>query len=97
MKHIIILGIILVFSFAFAGSVLGDCMDLSGTTSWYVQDSRTIIYYAGNRPVAKIVLQDCEVSSSSSIRLPKSYMCDEDSLIVDGQECGLMDLTSVSF
>ncbi len=76
--------------------VLSDCKDFGRVTSWYVQDENTIIYYSGNKPVAKIVLQDCTVNSSSNIRLPKSYMCDEDSLIIDGEECAIMSLTSAS-
>ena len=52
--------------------------------------------YRQNVPAAKIALKDCTVSSSSKIRLPKSYMCDEDNLIIDGQECAIMSLTSAS-
>ncbi len=46
----------------------------------------TIIHYAQNSTVAKIVLQDCEVSSSSNIQVTKTYDCDEDSFIVDERE-----------
>jgi hypothetical protein len=42
------------------------------------------------------VLQDCTVNPSSTIRLTKHYLCDEDSLIIDGQECVIMSLTSAS-
>jgi hypothetical protein len=79
-----------------ANLALGDCTDLIRATSWYAQDERTIIYYAQNAPVAKIVLRDCKVSPSSNIRLTKTYMCDEDRLIVDGQECAIITLTSAS-
>jgi hypothetical protein len=75
---------------------LSDCLDFSRVTSWYVQDENTIIAYRQNTPAAKIVLQDCTVNSSSNIRLTKSYMCDEDSLIIDGQECAILSLTSAS-
>ena len=80
----------------FPNLVLSDCIDFGRATSWYVQNENTIIYYSQNRPVAKIVLQDCTVNSSSNIRLTKSYMCDEDRLIIDGQECAIMSLTSAS-
>ena len=75
---------------------VSDCMDFGRVTSWYAQDENTIIAYRQNTPIAKIVLQDCTVNSSSNIRLTKSYMCDEDSLIIDGQECAIMSLTSAS-
>ncbi|HVP79011.1 MAG TPA: hypothetical protein VMV04_14080 [Thermodesulfobacteriota bacterium] len=75
---------------------LSDCLDFGRVTSWYVQDENTIIYYSQNTPVAKIVLQDCTVNSSSNIRLLKTYMCEEDSLLIDGEECAILSLTSAS-
>ncbi len=76
--------------------VLSDCTDFGRVTNWYVQDENTIIFYSGNNPVAKIVLQDCTVNSSSNIRFLKTYICDSDSLLVDGEECSIMSLTSAS-
>ena len=70
-----------------------DCADFTRMTSWAVQGSSTVIFYAGNLPIAQIDLRDCTVDSSSNIRLPKSYVCDSDSLIVNGQECAIMSLT----
>ena len=94
-RSILILSLFFVF-LCCADAALSDCIDMSRATTWAVQDSRTIIYYSQNAPVAKFVLQDCEVSGSSNIQLTKTYMCDEDNLIVDGQPCGLMSLTSAS-
>jgi hypothetical protein len=75
---------------------LSDCVDLGQYTSVYVQDERTILFYNQNTPIAKVVLQDCSVSSSSSIRLLKNYVCDSDSLMVDEQECAIITLISAS-
>ena len=86
------LGILLVLP----NLALADCVDLGRVTRWYIQGEDTIIYYSGNTPVAKVTLQDCTVTSSSSIRLTKSYVCDSDSLIIDDQECAIMTLTSAS-
>jgi len=83
----------LLFSPNFAVS---DCTDFGRVTSWDVQDEKTIVYYSHNRPVAKIVLEDCTVNPSSTIHLTKSYMCDEDSLTIDGQKCAIMSLMSAS-
>ena len=94
-KNILILlcvGILLIFP----NLAVCDCTDFRRVTSWQVLDENTIIYYSGNTPIAKIVLEDCTVDSSSNIRLPKSYMCDEDSLIIDGEECAISSLTSAS-
>jgi hypothetical protein len=75
---------------------ISACMDLSVYSSWYAQDDHTLIVIHGHSSMAKVVLKDCTVSSSSSIRLTKSYMCDSDPLIVDGQKCGIMTLLSSS-
>jgi hypothetical protein len=77
------------------GVAVSDCTDLSKSTSWYAQDENTIIFYAQNSPIAQIDLQDCTVSASSNVRLLKSYMCDSDRIVVDGQECGIMTLRSL--
>ena len=95
MKNISILiglGILLVLP----NLAASDCTDFGRVTNWYVQNGNTIIYYDQNRPVAKIVLEECTVNSSSNIHLPKSYMCEEDGLIVDGKECSIVSLTSAS-
>ena len=76
--------------------VLSDCTDLGRSTSWYVVDDQSIIFYVGNSPLAKIVLDDCTVTRSSNIRLLKTYVCEEDSLLVDGEECSIMTIKLAS-
>ena len=90
-KFLLLLGLaVLLYSPKLA---LSDCTDLGRSTGVSVQDDKTIVYYMGNRPLAQIVLQDCSVNASSNIRLLKSYVCDSDSVVVDGQECAIMTLT----
>jgi hypothetical protein len=96
MKRNILIWVCLSILLALPSLAVSDCTDFGRVTSWYVQNENTIIYYRQNTPVAKIVLQDCTVNSSSNIRPTKSYMCDEDSLIIDGQECAIGELTSAS-
>jgi hypothetical protein len=76
--------------------VLSDCLDLGGFTGWKVQGDHTILFYRQNSPIAKVNLKGCTVTASSTVRLTKSYVCDSDSLIVDGQECAIMTITSAS-
>jgi hypothetical protein len=75
---------------------LSDCLDFGNYTSWYAQDDQTLVFYAQNVPIARVVLQDCTVNASSNIRLLKNYMCDSDSILIDGQECSIMQVTSAS-
>jgi hypothetical protein len=90
-KILLVVGLVtLLFSPTLASS---DCTDLGRSTGVSVQDEKTIVYYLGNRPLAQIVLQDCTVNASSNIRLLKSYVCDSDRVVVDGQECAIMTLT----
>ena len=80
----------------FPGFAVSDCTDFRHITRWYVQDENTIIFYRQMAPVAKVVLQDCTVNSSSNILPTKSYVCDEDTLVIDGEECAIMTLISAS-
>ena len=96
MKKNILMLLCLGILLAVPNLAVSDCMDFGRVTSWYVQDENTIIAYRQNTPAAKIVLKDCTVNSSSNIRLTKSYMCDEDSLIIDAEECAIMTITSAS-
>ena len=76
--------------------VLSDCLDFGGFTSWEVQGDHTILFYRQNSPMAKVNLKGCTVTESSTVGLKKSYVCDSDSLIVDGQECAIMTISSAS-
>ena len=76
--------------------VLSDCTDLGRSTNWYVVDDKSIIFYVQNKPLAKIVLDDCTVTTSSNVRLLKTYVCEDDSLLVDGQECSVMTINLAS-
>ena len=94
-KNILILlclGILL----ALPNRAISDCADFENATGWYAPDEKTIIYYSQNKPIAKIVLQECMVNSSSYIRLPKTYVCDSDHLLIDGVDCAILFLTIAS-
>lgn len=96
MRRIIVITMIMLVWLFLPNLVLSDCTDFGRVTSWYVVDDQSIIFYLGNSPHAKIVLQDCTVNSSSNIRFLKPYLCDGDSLLIDGGECEIMSLTSAS-
>ncbi len=96
MRRIIVITMIMLVWLFLPNLVLSDCTDFGRVTNWYVQDENTIIYYNQNRPVAKVILQDCTVNSSSNIRFLKPYLCDGDTLLIDGEDCGIMTLTSAS-
>jgi hypothetical protein len=93
-KILILLGLmILLLSPTLASS---DCVDLGGSTSWYVRDGHTIIFYEGMTPLALLDISGCIVSSSSNIHLLKNYVCDNDKIIIDGEECSIMTVSSAS-
>jgi hypothetical protein len=87
--------IVLVFSLLlFAPSLaVADCTDLGKATNTYIEGDQTILFYRQNALLAKVVLEDCTVNPSSNIRLLKSYVCEDDSLLVDGEKCSIMELT----
>lgn len=89
------IGVLLSFSMLllFPHLAVSDCADFGRMTSFKVQDNQTITFYSQNSPIAQVKLQQCTVDSSSDIRLMKSYVCDGDRVIVNGQECAIMSLT----
>ncbi len=95
MKRNLVLVLMFTIWVSSPGVAVSDCTDFSGSTSWYPQGEHTIIFYVQTSPVAQIDLQDCTVSPSSNIRLLKTYMCDSDRIVVDGQECAILTLKSL--
>jgi len=90
---VIISFLILLFSPSLA---ISDCTYLGHSTAWYVVGDQSIIFYVQNAPLAKIVLQDCTLTPSSNIRLLKTYVCEGDGLLVDGEECFIMTINLAS-
>ena len=90
-KTLILLGFFLLL--LAPGLAMSDCADFTRMTSWAFQEGQTIVFFAGNIPFAKVDLKDCTVDSSSTIRIMKGYICDSDSILVNGQECSIMSLT----
>jgi hypothetical protein len=95
MKRVaILIGLALIF-FSF-GPVSAGCVDLGRATSWYVQGGQTIIFYAGMRPIGKVDVAYCTINPNSQIRLARNYTCDSDRIIIDGESCAIMTVTSAA-
>ena len=75
---------------------LADCVSLVSFTDWFAQDAHNIVFYRGSRPLATLNVPYCSVNPSSTILLIKSYVCDLDKIIVDGEECTIMTVTSAA-
>ena len=89
--------ILLSFSLLFLvpSLAMSDCADFTRWTGWSVLGSNSMIFFAGNEPLASVNLQTCTVDSSTEIRVLKKYLCDSDSIIVNGQECAIMTLSLI--
>ena len=75
---------------------LADCVSLVSFTDWFAQDSHNVVFYRGSRPLASLNVPYCSINPSSTILLIKSYVCDSDKMIIDGEECTIMTVTSAS-
>lgn len=73
--------------------VFSDCVDLKRSNSWYAQGGHTIIFYVGFSPIARVDVR-CPVNPSSTIRPMTSYICDSDSIVIDGEVCNIMTVSS---
>ena len=72
--------------------VSADCADLQRFTNWILESSHTVLFYAGQRPLARVEIPNCEISPLSTIRLIKSYVCDSDEIMIDGVACHILSV-----
>ena len=72
--------------------VSADCADLSRFTNWILETSNGIVFYAGQRPLARLEIPNCEIRPLSTIRLINSYVCDSDEIIIDGISCHILSV-----
>jgi hypothetical protein len=78
-----------------SNSVFSDCVDLTRSTGWYIQGGHTIIFYIGMTPIAHVDVR-CPIKPSSTIRPMTNYICDSDSIVIDGEVCNIMSVHSSS-
>ncbi len=81
----------------FSSQALADCLSLAAFTDWFAQDAHNIVFYRGPRPLGTVNVPNCSVKPSSTILLNTGYVCDSDKIIIDGEECTIMTVTSASF
>ncbi len=74
------------------GLVMADCLDLSGFTSWALQDESTVIFYRRNQVLAVVTFSNCTVQPSSRIRLLKNYVWETDEIQVDDDRCSILSV-----
>jgi hypothetical protein len=71
--------------------VSADCMKVGSFDNFIVKDGSTIMLYNGSVPIVKIEV-DCTVLPTSTIRLLKEYLCDDDEILIDGSTCNIESL-----
>ena len=76
----------------FPALVSADCVDLGKFTSWILESSHTVVFYGGQRPLARLEIPNCEIRPLSTIRLLDSYVCDSDKIIIDGIACPIISV-----
>ncbi len=91
----ILVFLILVTGLLSPGWVFADCLDLGNFTNWTLQDSHTIVLYRGLRPIATLEIPDCQIQSTSTLRLIKSYVCDLDEIVIDEETCSIMTVKAL--
>jgi len=76
----------------FPALVSADCADLERYTSWILETSHTVLFYAVQRPLARVEIPNCEIRPLSTIRLINSYVCDSDEIMIDGISCHIISV-----
>ena len=77
--------------------VLADCLNIRGVTGWYIEGAHAITLYRGMAPVAYLGVPYCNIRDDSAIRLNRAYLCDGDKILIDGEECTLVSVSSAAF
>ncbi len=73
---------------------LSDCVDLGRASSYYIQGGHVVVFYVGMRPVAYVEIPYCNIYQDSIIGLSRTYTCDNDKIIVDGEVCMIGTVSS---
>ncbi len=81
----------------FSSLALADCVSLASFTDWVAQDTHKVVFYRGTRPLGTLDIPNCFVTPSSAVIIIKSYVCDSDKIIIDGEECTIMAVKSAAF
>jgi len=76
----------------FPAFVSADCADLERYTSWILETSHIIVFYAGQKPLARVEVPNCEIRPLSTIHLINSYVCGSDEIIIDGIACHIISV-----
>ncbi len=97
MKSISFVLLMLILFWLVPGALRADCVGLNGYTSWSPENDQKIIFYRGSRPIASVKLRNCKVYSNSDVRLVKGYVCGDDNIMIDTQQCGIFSLDSLAF
>jgi hypothetical protein len=92
-KRIIFLMLVFTLVLLSSNIVFSDCVDLIRSDSWDAQGGNIIIFYIGFRPIAYVDMR-CPVRPSSTIRLMTTYICNSDSIVIDGDVCHIMAVSS---
>ena len=93
-KRLILLGLLLLL---LPNLAWADCLDVSRTTSYYIQGAHEVILYSRMTPVAYISVPWCNIFSDSSVQVTKGYLCDSDKIIIDGEACPIFTVRSARF
>ncbi len=71
---------------------LAECTDIGGFDNFSLEGANTVVLYSGSNPVARFDVQNCQVSTSSKIRLIRSYVCDGNEVMIDDARCTIMEI-----
>ena len=74
---------------------MAGCHDLGGFSNFVLQGSNTVVLYAGSTPTGKFDVQNCDVQPRSRILLLNSMVCDGDEVMIDGNRCTVMNVSSL--
>jgi hypothetical protein len=95
-KRVLIFGCLGLLGLLYPQVTPAECTDLGGFNRWSLEGVNTVVLFSGATPVGRFDVQNCQVQPSSRIELIKSYVCDGDEVMIDGERCTIMEIKPAS-
>ncbi len=90
-RLLLLLMLVCVLESAWASWASAECADINRMTSYYIEGAHDVIIYNRLTPLAYIHVR-CNISPESVIQVTRGYLCDSDSILIDGEACNIFGI-----
>ena len=96
MKKLFFLVVLFLVTFI-STEVWAECALLTGTSGWDRMDAHKVKFYKGTTGLAVLEIPNCDIYTRSEIHLKSDYVCNGDTIIVDGAVCDIRNVERLHY